>query len=167
MGTGSDSWTALRTFGPRGLGFLSRAFAATYRVAFEPELFERSLHATVTRVGQALSTLPLVRGLMGEGLLLPPVGRTLRAIYRTGAVRHVSLAYVTPVQPSPWLLQAVRQEGRRHGDRMREARATDGASLKDWNLDTGRLLETEDSHPGTRRAMEALDARCRVRPAEA
>jgi len=170
---GVDAWYAARSpavrrrrlrpaFRDDELAFLAQAFHTTYGVYFEDELFRRSHRAASRRVGQALATLTLVHALMDEGrgpALLPGVGRTLRALYRIGALRNVTMAYLTPVRPAPWLLEVVQGEMARHTVRFMETFERGAGNLDDWNLDTGRTLEEQGPHPGTQRARAALAAR--------
>lgn len=168
---GLDAWYAERhpwvrarrlmpAFDGRRIGFLVRAYAATYGVPFPPALFRRCHRATTRRVGQALASLGLVSALMKSrapftvGLLR----RTFRAAYRAEALRSLPLAYLNPVRPAPWLLDAVREVVAGHAASCL-AHARDGAAaLEDLNLDTGRPAWSEPEHPGTRRALEALEA---------
>jgi hypothetical protein len=169
---GVDAWYAARhptvcrrrlrpAFADEELAFLLDAYAATYGVAFPLEPFRRSHRSAGLRVGQALGTLHLIHALMGEGgglRVLPGLGRMLRLLYCSGLMRSVTLAYLTPVRPSPWLLTAVEAEVERHTLRFMDVFRDGCRTLPDWNLDTGRLLTEEGSHPATERARAALAA---------
>jgi hypothetical protein len=144
------------------IDFLVAAYASTYGVAFHPRTFRRSHLAAGRRAGQALATLRLVHALMGDrhgASILPRVGRGLRALYRFGALRNATLAYLTPVLPSPWLLEGVAREMERHTRRFVESVEAEADDLLDWNLDTGQPLSTQRHHPGTERARAAVAAR--------
>lgn len=175
---GLDAWYAMRApavrrrrlrpaFRGEEISFLARAYAATYGAAPDLDRFLRSHRATTRRVGQALGTLRLVHALMGGGrgllpgvrpALLPGLGRTLRWLHRFGALRGVTLAYLTPVPPAPWLLEGVEAAMERHTARCLRAVAEGLEELPDWNLDTGRRVADDPEHPVTRRAREALAA---------
>jgi hypothetical protein len=167
---GLDCWFAARRAGARSvrlrpsfdetsIAFLERAYAATYGVAIPRETFLASHRSAGRRAGQSLSTLWIVGGLMDQArgtVALCGLRRLLRAAYRSSALRGYSLAYVNPVSPSPWLLDAVGEAIPRH-TRDFLAHWKDGAErVEDWNLDTGRRLAEEDDHPGTLRALESL-----------
>lgn len=170
---GIDAWFAQRypevrrrrlapAFDARGIGFLVRAYSATYGVPFEGEPFLRSHRAAARRTSQALATVGLVHALLDDGADLPGIPGlrwALRAAYHTGALRNVTVAYLTPVHPSPWLQEAVDREADTLPVRVLDAYDSDGRCLEDRNLDTGRLLESQPEHPGTRRALDAVAAR--------
>lgn len=170
---GLDAWHAARApavrrrrlrpaFHGREIGFLARAYTATYGVKLAEELFLRSHEAAGRRAGQALATLRLVHALMdgGSGFpVLPGVRRALRVLLRFRGLRCVTLAYLTPVRPAPWLLEGVDAEMARHTERFLLAVEHGARDLPDWNLDTGRLIARDPGHPGTRRARAALAAR--------
>lgn len=145
-------------FDADSVGFLVRAYATTYGVAVAPEEFLRSHRATTRRVGQALGSMGVMAALMrGTGFPVVPVIRgALQAAYRNSALRSLSLAYLNPVPPAPWLMEAVDQQVARYSEVFMEHYASGAADLPDVNLDTGRPLDLEDGHPGTLRALEGL-----------
>lgn len=177
---GLDAWYAARrpevrprrltpVFDATSVGFLSRAYAATYGVPFDSEPFLRSHRAVGRRAGQALATVGLVHALLDDGTDLPGVPRLRRALeaaWHSGRLRNAALSYLTPVRPAPWLIDAVDREVARHARYVLDAWESDGASVDDRNLDTGRPLAVEVGHSGTRRALAAVRARARLlRPA--
>lgn len=150
----------------RGVNFLTRAYAATYRTAVEGWRFIRSHDLTSRRVGQALATMPLVGALMKASrpvahgqrchALVTAVRGVLDAAYRKERLRSAGLACLVPVTPSPWLLDEVADAVDAHAGRFMEHFETQAMTLQDLNLDTGRLLRGEVGHLGTRRALEGL-----------
>ena len=167
---GLDAWYAQRVpqvrvrrlcdaFDDDSVGFLVRAYAAVYRVALDPRHFVRSHRAATRRVGQALGSMGMVGALMGGNgaPVLPMIRGALQAAYRNQAFRSLGLAYLNPVAPSEWLLEEVGGEVGRHADAFMRHFANGAEGLLDYNLDTGRPLAHERDHPGTRRAMEALE----------
>lgn len=95
----------------RGVGFLTRAYAATYRAAVDGWRFVRSHDLTSRRVGQALATMPLVRALMKASrpvargqtchALVTVVRGVLDAAYRKERLRSPGLGCLVPGAPPP------------------------------------------------------------------
>jgi hypothetical protein len=92
----------------------------------------------------------------GRSLLLPGVRWVLQRAYEAAPLRGVSLAYLNPVKPSDWLLDAISSAVDGHASCFADVVATGAAALDDHNLDTGRLSVAESDHPGTERALDAL-----------
>ena len=141
------------------MAFIVRAYNATYGAAFDGERLSRSMRLVPIRTGQALATMGLVHALMDEGPVLPPMPSlrwALKAAYGTGVLRSHALAYLTPVQPAPWLLVAIAEIMEVHAEQCAGAVFDGGAAIEDRNLDTGKLLRTQIRHPGTRNALAAL-----------
>lgn len=168
---GLDAWFAERhphlrrrrlspVFGPENVAFLVRAYAVTYGVRIPAALFLRSHRAATRRAGQALAGMTVMAALMrGEGLPAASMLRwMIRAVWQAQRLRSIPLAYLNPVPPSRWLLTAVSEEVEQHPDVFIRHADRDAADLQDFNLDTGRPLAQEGSHPGTRRALAALSA---------
>jgi hypothetical protein len=138
--------------------YLARAYASTYGVRMPAPMFARSLRVSSRRTRQALRVLPLI------GALLDPVHtpvasalrRALRAAYRSEALRSPTLAFLNPVEPAAWLLDAVERAAFAHAEGVLRHVSDSGATLEDVNLDTGRPLAGEEGHLGTRRALDAL-----------
>lgn len=145
-------------FRDRELGFLVRAYATTYGVAVPTALFARSHRAATRGVGQALASLALLSALMGGGgfPVVPALRRALSAAYGRKTLRSVALAYLNPVAPPPWLLDAVGRAAARQPDTFLSHVREDARALQDVNLDTGRLLADETDHPGTLKALTGL-----------
>jgi hypothetical protein len=167
---GVDAWFAARhptvrarrlqpAFDEVGIGFLVGAYARTYGVAIPAERFLTSHRATAARASQGLATIGVVGALVedcGYSQLLPGVRWVLQRAYEAAPLRGVSLAYLNPVKPSEWLLDAICSVVDAHAPRCAGVAATGGATLGDYNLDTGRLSVVETDHPGTERALDAL-----------
>lgn len=166
---GVDAWYADRApgvrrrrlgtaFGPGEMGFLIRAYASTYGVAIAAEHFERSHRCATRRVGQALASLRLISALMrgGAAPILPTVRWALRTAYHSGPLRSAPLAYLNPVLPRPWLVEAVDGALADLTGAFMDHYRSGAAHVPDVNLDTGRLLAGEENHVGTRRALEVL-----------
>lgn len=167
---GVDAWFAARhptvrarrlqpAFDEVGIGFLVAAYARTYGVAIPVERFLTSHRATAARASQGLATIGVVGALMDDGgrsPLLPGVRWVLRRAYEADPLRGVSLAYLNPVKPSDWLLDAISSAVDGHTSSFADVVATGAATLGDHNLDTGRLSVVESDHPGTERALDAL-----------
>lgn len=145
-------------FGRRDMGFLIRGYAVAYGVVLPVQPFVQSHWAATHMAGQALASMRIVAALTpGAGtLVLPAFRRVIRAAYRVERLRSLALAYLTPVAPSEWLVEATEAAVCEHTDRFL-AHVQDGAAtLTDLNLDTGRPLAFEHDNPGARRALEGL-----------
>lgn len=170
---GVDIWFGVRNprirsvrlqpaFGKRGVGFLLEAYALVYGVFLPEEVFVRSHRAVSVRVGQALSTLGLVHALRTGGPVerhVPAVRRLIRRALSTPRLRSVALSYLVPVSPPRWLHTAVGRELEHQPDLFLVHQRQGATCLGDYNLDTGRPIELDPHHPGTLRALAALDAR--------
>jgi len=163
---GVDAWFATRhpevrgirvapVFDAASISFLAGAYRRVYRVALPSSAFLGSHTRTGRRVAQALASLGVVGALIEEGAI-PTVRWALRAAWHVAGERHVSLAYLNPVPPSDWLLDAVQDEVEEVLDRFEEEVSGGLERLEDRNLDTGRLLIDEADHVGTQRALDFL-----------
>ena len=167
---GLDCWFAARrpaaravrlrpSFDESTIGFLERAYARTYGVAIPKASFLNSHIQTGKRAGQSLATIGIIGALMDDarGLIaLPSMRRMLRAAYRRSTLRGLSLAYLNPVSPAEWLVDRVMQAIPKHTAHVLELVECGLDDFEDWNLDTGRRLEAETDHLGTRQALESL-----------
>jgi hypothetical protein len=152
-------WRLGVAFDRAGFGFLVRGYRRTFGVPFEDWEFDQCHRWTGRRVGQTLSSLPLLEALTegnGGPPPLPALRWALRTAFRSGPFRHVALAYLTPVRPSPWLADAFDTAVSTYEDLFLEAVETGGASLEDRNLDTGRPCDLEVGHGGRRGAIREM-----------
>lgn len=168
---GVDAWFAARhpevrsqrlqpAFDDTGIGFVVGAYARTYGVAIGPQRFLTSHRATGLRASQGLATIGVLSALMGDGgrsVLVPGVRWLLRRAYRSAPLRGVSLAYLNPLEPPVWLLDAIAEATADHASLVLDVVASRGERLGDYNLDTGRLSVLETDHPGTERALDGLN----------
>lgn len=67
------------------------------------------------------------------------------------------MAYVLPVRPPMWLVEAVRDVERGFVDLFEEEVALAGEGLANVNLDTGRPDLGEREYGGLRRSIDLLD----------
>jgi hypothetical protein len=81
---------------------------------------------------------------------LPGARWILGRAYRTDALRGISLAYLSPVSASPWLLEGVDQAIHSYLEHLRCALESGGRDIGDYNLDTGEPLRPLPA-PGARR----------------
>ena len=167
---GVDAWFAVRSetirdvrlapaFDDRTIGFLARAYAATYGVAIPTSRFLASHRHAGLRASQGLASIGWIGALMEEdeaSVLLWSVRWLLKRAYSAAPLRGVSLAYLNPVRPSAWLLDEVRETIAGLPDTIICEWISGAASLEDRNLDTGRHTLAESEHPGTIRALQAL-----------
>jgi len=167
---GLDCWYAARhrrarsirlrpVFDETSIVYLQRAYALTYGVTIGVDAFLDSHRATGRRAAQSLSTLWIIGGLMrdrGWPLTLPGVRWALKRAYRSSALRGIALAYLNPVDPADWLLDEVAGRVAEHRERFLTLYRVGVDDLPDSNLDTGRLLDVEPTHPVTERSLRRL-----------
>jgi hypothetical protein len=104
------------------------------------------------RVGQSLSTIHLVSALMRRRAAAKPIPGLrwlLDAARRTGALSEISVAYVSPVPPSEWLLEGIESVLPHHTDAFMRVYRDGGTDIGDYDLDTGAKLTR--TPPGVRR----------------
>jgi hypothetical protein len=157
-------WLPARpVFDERSAGFLARAFAETYGVAFPDALFLRAHRLSVRRSRQGLHLAAWAARAMGveahrrPGLRLERGARGLAAKVRR-ALGHssVPLAFMLPVSPPAWLRAAVDQAMAVLPLQFIEEAESGCAGVGNWNLDTGRMEGADPEHGGRRRALAAL-----------
>jgi hypothetical protein len=66
-----------------------------------------------------------------------------------GAVSAISVAYVSPVPPSDWLIEGIESVLPRHTEAFMQAYRDGGTDIGDYDLDTGEKLTR--TPPGRRR----------------
>jgi len=170
---GVDTWFGVRNPGVRSVrlqpvfgkgeaSLLIEAYELVYGVFLPEEVFVRSHQAVSVRVGQALATMGVLHALRTGGPVerrLPAFPRLIRRALSTQRFRSVALSYLVPVTPPRWLHSAVERELQRQPDLFLAHHRQGVTGLGDHNLDTGRPTELDPLHPGTMRALAALDAR--------
>jgi hypothetical protein len=151
-------------FDGESVDYLAGAYADTYGIAFDPRLLLASHVSTLRMSLQALVSI----GVMGQLLAMdrPPPGllggrwlleRALDVATVGMGVESMLLAYVNPIPPSPWLVEAVDAALDAFPAAMREAVETGFRDYPDYNLDTGRVEATPE-HPVTVATVERLRA---------
>jgi hypothetical protein len=160
---GVDCWYAAReqaarsvrlrpAFDELSINFLSHAYTATYGFVPSREALLRSHRSLGRRVGQSLSTIHVVSALMPHAARphgVPGLRWVLEAARRRGLVSEISVAYVSPVRPSAWLLGAIEKVVPQHTELFMQHYRNGGTDIGDYDLDTGeRLTKTP---PGRRR----------------
>ncbi|MFO8175872.1 MAG: hypothetical protein R6T96_16425, partial [Longimicrobiales bacterium] len=145
--------------------FLVMAYQRVYRIPMNPILVLSSHLAAVRMSAFGLrSTGVLSTVFLPEAVSRPMAGvrwltrRLLPGVERVGG-NDLMMAYLNPIPPARWLTEEVEkvvdsfvpwfQRHFRHGCR----------DLADFNLDSGLVDELPVTHPGARRALDAL-ARC-------
>lgn len=175
--TGLDAWYAARNPEYRGfdpspvfdgdtIRFLAAAYRRTYGLRFDTAQLLGS-HLAVTRMaGQALRTVSVLgNALEWESGDISVVRWArcgmdrARSVIR-GAMGRESLlmALLTPVAPSPWLLEAVEAVVEGFGHRVQRHVRSGGAHLENRNLDTGEW-DGEGEHLGTVATLDVLRTR--------
>jgi hypothetical protein len=121
------------------VNFLSHAYAATYGFTPAKDALLRSHRYVCVRARQALSSIRLVAALMRRGSLAP-VTWGLRTAHRLRMLSRVSVAYMSPVPPNEWLLEAIDAAIPAHTDSFMKLYRDGGADIGDHDLDTGERL---------------------------
>jgi hypothetical protein len=167
--TGLDAWYAARypihrllqpapVFDGGTIRFLTSAYEETYRIRFDPTQILAS-HLAVTRLaGQALRTMGALgtalgwesRGVPGVGWARGGMDCVRRGLQGATGRESLLLALLTPVAPSPWLLEGVEAVVEGFGIRMGRHAEAGGDQLENRNLDTGACDGDEVHHAATR-----------------
>jgi hypothetical protein len=184
--TGLDAWISnrhpevsrvplRRVFDVSSVRFLSHSYRRSYGVVLDPKWFLTSHTATTRMARWALfATEVMGREFAGRGThtALKVARSALSALLgreRTRATDSISLAYLTPVRPEPWLLDDAATEIEAFSRRFVEL-ANDGFErLENRNLDTGEPDSFGSGHGTagrTARALRTVSAR-RAMPAAA
>lgn len=175
--TGLDAWYAARhpalrwwrpdpVFHGGSVGFLEGAYRDTYALAVDPALILTS-HLAVTRMSvQALRTM----GVLGNALRWEAgdvravdwarrgLDRVRRCLGWATGRQSLLLALLTPVAPSPWLLEGVEAVAEGFPRRFQRHLDSGGALLENRNLDTGRP-DGSEAHRVTTETLQVL-GRC-------
>jgi hypothetical protein len=151
---GVDCWYASRepaarsvrlrpAFDAVSINFLARAYAGVYGFVPRHEALLESHRGLGRRVRQALSTIHVVAALMDRvsgPRALPGLAWALGAAHRAGALSGISVAYLSPVRPRGWLLEAVDAVVPAHTELFMGLYREGGTDIGDYDLDTGALL---------------------------
>jgi hypothetical protein len=154
--TGVDCAYALRDAAARSVrlqpafddvsvSFLAHAYAATYGFRPAHRTLLRSHRCVGLRVGQALASIRLVAASMSDWSPTGALHWTLRMARRMRLLAPVSIAYLTPARPSPWLLRAIDDAIPAHTDGFMRIYRDGGADIGDFDLDTGEPLDSSPS----------------------
>lgn len=177
---GLDCWYAARhkaararrltpSFDDSSVVFLQRVYAETYGVTIPRETFLRSHRHASRRATQSVSTLWAVGALTSDAawrVTIPWLRRVLEAGHAASALRGLALGYLTPVDPSEWLLEKVSDAVSRHARLFDELLHGGLDDLADVNLDTGRPIASGAEHPGALAAHRELARLSAARPGD-
>jgi hypothetical protein len=150
-------------FNGSSIRFLVRAYQRTYGAPLDPILFLSSHLSTVRMSVQGLLSI----GVMSTAFLMGPVSGPLAgaqhmiqkavSVVKGGLGRKsLLMAYLTPVPPSPWLVEGVGEVVESFGETFCRHYGSDLRDLRNYNLDTGQVEEPAITHPGTLRTLETL-----------
>ncbi|MEQ1855857.1 MAG: zinc dependent phospholipase C family protein [Longimicrobiales bacterium] len=165
---GVDCWYAAREVGARSvrlrpafdemsINFLSHAYAATYGFVPTRKSLLSSHVGVARRVGQALSSIHVVAALadrVSGPRKLPGLGWALSAARKAGLLSATSVAYLSPVSPSAWLLDAIETVVPQHTELFMAVYRNGGTDIGDFDLDTGQQLTR--TPPDVRRGRVAV-----------
>jgi hypothetical protein len=127
-------------FDEMSINFLAHAYAATYGFRPDKTSLLRSHHCVGLRVRQALTSIRAVASLMDRSAASPVVSAALRTARRLRLIAPVSVAYLSPVRPGDWLMQAIDEAIPAHTDAFMKLYRDGGADIGDHDLDTGERL---------------------------
>ena len=168
--TGLDTWFATGSsngeavepvFDTSSVAFLQGAFKDVYGLEVAADRFLSSERAASR--GFYVGTRAIAW--LGRTLRVPgmPVSRAvvsaLRAVchaFDSFGVRPLALAFLSPTEPPPWLLDSARECMDRLPRMVFEHLRTRGRDLKDYNLDTGEVASSSTRHRTTREAVRFL-----------
>lgn len=168
--TGLDAWVStcfpeLReqafppVFDGMSVGFLSRAYERAYALRIDPALFLGSYQSMIRMGKTALISMPY---LLHRCELTRPGSRVLLALSawaeRMASPGRLTLAYLTPVPPSPWFQDEVMEVASRFPAEMDRIRADPRAGLPNLNLDTAEPEGEATQHRGAARTRARLGA---------
>jgi len=175
--TGLDAWYAARfpihrlfqpspVFDGGTIRFLTSAYEETYGIRFDATQILASHLAVARLAGQALRTMGALGtaleweadGLAGVRWTRGGMDRVRQLLRRASGRESLLLALLTPVSPSPWLLEGVEAVVEGFGLRMRRHAEAGGEHLENRNLDTGRW-DGEELHQSALLADAYLAAR--------
>jgi hypothetical protein len=125
------------------VAFLAHAYEHTYGVTPPQRTMLASHRCAGRRAGQALSSLGLLEGLLrldSGSRLLARIRWTLKAAGRANLLSGTSLAYLSPVRPSDWLVRAIDDAIQAHTESFMTLYRQGGTDIGDYDLDTGALL---------------------------
>jgi hypothetical protein len=142
-------------FDDLSVNFLSHAYAATYGFTPAKDALRRSHQYVCVRARQALSSIRIVAALMHRGSPAP-VAWALRTARWLRLLSPVSVAYMSPVPPNEWLLDAIDAVIPAHTDSFMKMYRDGGADIGDHDLDTGECLAPRPSG-GRRRGAHAKE----------
>lgn len=151
---GVDCWFAARNpearrvrlrpvFDAMSVAFLQNAYTLTYGDGLLREWFLESHVSAGRRARQALGSLRVLGALMDDAVWtfsLPGARWILGKAYRTDLLRGISLAYLNPVSPAPWLLEGMAEATEHFLAALAAALEGGGRDIEDFHLDTGERL---------------------------
>lgn len=150
-------------FNGTSIRFLARAYQRIYGVPMDPTLFLASHLSTVRMSVQGLISI----GVMSTALLVRPVSgpmagarwflqRALSAVKGGVGKESLLMAYLNPIPPAGWLMEAVGEVVESFVPRFLVHFQDRCQGLANANLDTGMVEEPAITHPGTRKAVQIL-----------
>ena len=151
-------------FNKESIGFLQEAYRDVYSLPLGLNVFLSSHLATVRMSVQGLATV----GLLSTALLAKPVSASFSgarwALQGTLALLKMALrkdsllkAFLNPVPPAGWFVERVGVKVDRFADDFLRYYRTGLSELENHNLDTGEVQKSPPTHPGTLRALRALE----------
>jgi hypothetical protein len=143
--------------------FLVDAYRRVYGLALDSPLILTSHMSTVRMSVQGLVSIGIMSTALPAGPLSPSfqgvrwfLQQALDMVRAGFNSDSLLLAYLNPLPPTRWLVEAVGAEVEGFGDRFFHHYGTDLEELEDFNLDTGRVESESPTHPGTARPLAAL-----------
>ncbi len=145
------------------VAYLAEAYRDTYRIPVDATLLLDTQHRAVRMAGHALLTIGTMGTLLARrhrSAAIRGLRRTLAGLLlavRTGTTdESMILAYVNPLPPRAWLVDAVEETIAGFPRWFGEVWSDRARSLPDWDLDSG------ETHPGEIRSEVGRRAAARV-----
>ncbi|MSR20301.1 MAG: hypothetical protein EXR91_04910 [Gemmatimonadetes bacterium] len=130
-------------FDALSINFLSHAYAKTYGFVPRHDSLLASHRHMGRRVSQSLGSIGLLSALMDRGTgprRWSALQWALRAAHRSTLISGISMAYLSPVRPGRWLMDAIDAVIPSHTDLFMTMYRQGGTDIGDYNLDTGAPL---------------------------
>jgi hypothetical protein len=142
-------------FDALSINFLSHAYARTYGFVPRHDSLLASHRHMGRRVWQALGSIRLLSTLMHRDSALR---WPLRLATRARVLSDISVAYLSPVRPSRWLMEGIDEAIPAHTDLFMSMYRDAGMNICDYDLDTGAPLTRTPSDARWARAGESAVA---------
>ncbi len=130
-------------FDTLSINFLSHAYRSTYGFVPRHDSLLSSHRQMGRRAWQALASIQVLSALLDRGDSAggqPALRWALGAALRTKLLSGISVAYLSPVRPGAWLMDAIDAVIPSHTELFMDVYRRGGTDIGDYDLDTGAPL---------------------------